>query len=264
MDLELGGKGALVVGAGADVGRAAALALAAEGARLVLAGRRREPLKETARLCGGATVICADLAHAEEADRLAAAADAALGGIDVLVNTPGPFPRDPTVPVPAYGHDESWLAAFDGLFLSAMRIGRAVIPGMKARGSGAVVMLCANSVRHYSPGTAQYGAMKAALAHLVKNWARDGAGSGVRVNAVLPGWIRGDALAGRLDREARDSGRTAAEIEAAMMASHDRNFWANRMGRPEEYASVATFLASPRASYVNGALVAVDGGSAIL
>lgn len=265
MDLGLSGKGALIVGAGADVGRAAALTLDGEGVRLVLAGRNRVALEETARLCGGeAAVVVADLAEAAEAARLARDAAEMLGGIDVLVNTVGPFPRSPVLPAPAYGDDESWLRVFDSLFLSAVRICREVIPAMKAQGSGAVVNLSANSARHYSAGTAQYGAMKGALAHLTKNWARDCAHSGVRVNAVLPGWIKGTALAARLATEAAARGCSVAEIEAEMMSGHDRNFWSPRMGAPEEYAAVIAFLCSPRASYINGALVPVDGGSAIL
>jgi 3-oxoacyl-[acyl-carrier protein] reductase len=157
MDLGLAGKGALIVGAGADVGRATAITLAQEGARLVLAGRGAAALEETARLAEGGDIVIADLADADSVRRLASEAEMRLGGIDVLVNTVGPFPRDPTVTVPAYGHDESWLAVFDSLFLSAARLGREVIPLMKARGKGAVVNLSANSARHYSAGTGQYG-----------------------------------------------------------------------------------------------------------
>jgi len=264
MDLGLKGKGALVVGAGADVGRATALLLAQEGARLVLAGRNRSSLEETARLAGHGEVVIADLASSESAGALVREAEQRLGGVDVLVNTVGPFPRDPAVPVPAYGHDESWLAAFDSLFLSAARLGREAIPLMKARGRGAVVNLAANSARHYTAGTGQYGAMKAALAHLTKNWARDCAASGVRVNAVLPGWIKGAALAETLRADAAAAGVAPRDLEADTMVGHDRNFWSPRMGTPEEYAAAIAFLVSDRASYINGALIPVDGGSAIL
>jgi 3-oxoacyl-[acyl-carrier protein] reductase len=266
MELGLNGRGALIVGAGGDVGRSTAIQLASEGVRLVLAGRNEERLRETAALAKGDTeplVVPADVTIAAEADTLVAAATEHLGTIDIVVNTVGPFPRDPSVTEPMYGHDDSWTAVFDSILMPAVRVCRLVIPAMKAAGSGAVVNLAANSARHYAPMTAQYGAMKASLAHVTKNWARDAAPFGVRVNAVLPGWIKGDAIAERLDDVAAEQKTTAAEVERGMAAGRDSTFWSGRMGRVEEYADVITFLVSDRASFVNGALVAVDGGSAV-
>jgi len=266
MDLGLKDKGALVVGAGSDVGRATAVTLAAEGARLVLVGRGAAALEETAAAIGAAASVHVrpgDARDAADVSRFVGEARARLGGIDILVNTVGPFPRDPTVTEPMYGHDESWGTAFDGVLMTAVRICREVIPAMKAAGRGSVVNLAANSARYYNPLTAQYGAMKAALTHVTKNWARDAGSHGVRVNAVLPGYIRTAAMAGLVESRAKADGKTAGQAEHDMVAGHDSIFWSGRMGRPEEYADVIAYLVSDRASYINGALVPVDGGSPV-
>lgn len=267
MDLGIDGNIALVTGAGGDLGRAVAIGLAREGAFVVLAGRSADMVEETAALVRGAGGRCAiHLFDAAATDSVAAGVAAILAGqgrIDLFANTIGPFPaRGPDV-VPAYASDESWLAAFETIFLTAARLNRAVIPAMKAAGRGAVVNTLANSARHYSESTAQYGAMKAALAHLVKNFARDVAGTGVRVNAVLPGWIRTARLDGAIAAQAAEAGIAPREIERRMMAGHGAAFWDDRMGQPAEYADAIAFLLSARASYINGALVPVDGGSQI-
>jgi 3-oxoacyl-[acyl-carrier protein] reductase len=267
MDLGLTDRGALVVGAGRDVGRSTALQLAAEGARVVLAGRNDAPLAavaaEIATAGGTASVVTMDSGSTEAVAHGVSEATRTLGAIDVLVNTVGPFPRDPTVTQPMYGHDESWGAMLDAVLLTAVRVCREVIPAMKERGRGAVVNLAANSARYYNPNTAQYGAMKAALTHVTKNWARDAAPHGVRVNAVLPGWIKTAGMSSMVEARAIADHVDPSEVEHLMVAGHDSIFWAGRMGTPEEYGAVITFLASDRASYINGALMPVDGGSPV-
>ena len=270
MDLGLNGKVALVVGAGADVGRAAAVLLAREGARVILVGRRREALEETARLAaaGGAEalVLTCDARDPDQVTASVAAAVAAAGRIDLMVNTVGPYPLPedyPDVPEPMYGNDASWAKIFDNVFMPAVRFSREVIPRMKAQGSGAVVHLAANSARYYNPTTAQYAAMKSALVHATKNWARDAGKHGVRVNAVLPGWIKGGGMQQRLAEAAARAGRPVADFERVMVAAHDNLFWSPRMGRTDEYADAIVFLLSDRASYINGALLPVDGGTPV-
>jgi 3-oxoacyl-[acyl-carrier protein] reductase len=267
MDLGLGGKTALVAGASADVGRATAIALAREGARVILVGRRRAALEETAAMIGAtgaAQVLAGDLRDADAARRLVAQACEAGGGrIDLLANTVGPFPPPEAGISPAYGSDESWSAAFEGLFMSAVRLTREVMPLMKAQGAGAMVHLGSNSARYYSPMTAQFAAMKAALVHVVKNWARDGAAHGVRVNAVLPGWIKGERIAERVAAAAASAGVDPAAAERDMARGHDNLYWSPRMGRPQDYAQAIVFLLSEAAGYINGALLPVDGGSPV-
>lgn len=270
MDLGLAGKTAVVVGASSDVGRAAALLLAEEGTRLVLAGRKREALEDAAgqaRALGAeAHVAPVDLTDPGGAHALTAQAIAAVGRIDLLANTAGPWPvkgMNPAFREPIYGDDEAWEEAFNGVFMSAVRLTREIMPLMQAQGSGAIVHTGSNSARYYKASTASFAAMKAALVHAVKNWARDGADKGVRVNAILPGWIRGDRVTARIDGIAKEQGKSFEQAESEMMGDHAGLFWTPRMGTPEEYAAAIVFLLSRRAGYINGALVPVDGGTAV-
>jgi 3-oxoacyl-[acyl-carrier protein] reductase len=263
LDLGLAGRSAVVVGASAGVGRAAALVLAQEGARVLLVARRADLLEATAaqarELGGEAAVLAADVLQAQAGERIVAHALDVLGGLDIVVNTVGPFPRGASHP--ALGDDDSWRAAFETLLLPTVRVCRAALPVMQAAGRGAIVNIAANSARHFSASTAQYGAMKAALTHITKNWAREAAPHGVRVNAILPGWIRTETLVQSMQAAAAKSGKAIAEIERDMMDAHGSAFWSRRMGEPREYADLIAFLASERASYLNGALIAIDGGS---
>jgi 3-oxoacyl-[acyl-carrier protein] reductase len=268
IDYGLAGKRAIVVGAGKDTGRELAVALAGEGARVILAGRSRGPLEDTAAVIaaqgGEGHVVPVDLHEPNGADSLAERTRGLLGGIDLVGNTAGVFPTSrlgPGHPSPALGIDEGWNEAFEWVLMSAVRLTRAVLPGMIAQGSGAIVHLGANSSRDYRAMTGQFGAMKAALAHVVKNWAREGGAAGVRVNAVHPGWIKGEGVMTRLAESAKTAGISVDEQERAQVGNHGDHYWTPRMGAPSEYADAMLFLLSQRASYINGAMLPVDGGS---
>lgn len=264
MDLGLSGKVAVIIGASADVGRATALTLAKEGACLLLVARREQQLQQVAedarRLGAEAATLVEDVREPQSGERIVARASDAFGRLDILVNTVGPFPR--TVPDPLFGDDESWRAVFESVFLPAVHVCRSALPVMKAAGRGVIVNTAANSARHFSASTAQYGAMKAALTHVTKNWARDAAPHGVRVNAILPGWIKTEALAQMVQTRASSSGESVEDVERALMQQHGSTFWSGRMGEPQDYADLIAFLVSERARYVNGALIPIDGGSA--
>jgi NAD(P)-dependent dehydrogenase (short-subunit alcohol dehydrogenase family) len=264
MDLGLRGKVVLVAGASEGMGRGSALVLGAEGARLALVARTAATLEKTAAEVAeltGAEVAhwAADVIDTAEVERVVGEARERFGRIDVLVNTVGACEV-----VPEFGDrtDEVWQHAFDSVLMGAVRTCRAVVPIMREQGGGAIVNTSAMSVRHWIPRIEHYSAAKAGLAHFTKNLAREFAHDGIRANAVMPGWIASESVLRNLEERCKNLGLD--NVEDYFPIGNERMHgltWANRWGTPEEIGNVVAFLASERASYVNGALVNVDGGS---
>jgi len=260
---DLAGKAALVVGATQGLGRATALRLAEEGAKVALVARTPAALDVVAaRARAGSPDVIAIPADFTDNEQVVAAVQQVrdrFGTIDILVNTVGVC--DMTDGALA-GDEEIWHRAFESIVMAAVRACRAVVPVMLDQDRGAVVNVCANSIRHYIPAIAHYSAMKIALAHFTKNLSRECATTNVRINAVMPGFIGSEQV---------------DEILKGLMAEHDvdehgafeilnrdilhtANF-TNRIGDPAEYAAAIAFLVSDQASYINGAWLNVDGGS---
>ncbi len=262
MDLGLAGKVALVTGASTGMGRATAVVLAEEGARLALVSQTAERLEKTAAECAerGAEVAwwAEDLSTRDAPPRAVAAAVERFGRIDALANTVGPLERTAGI---LDQDDDRWQRHFEGVLMSAVRTCREVVPLMQAAGGGAIVNIAAMSVRHYHPALAHYSAPKAALAHFTKNLAREFAPDGIRVNAVMPGMIASESVQERMAIAAREKNMTEDEYFTDANARYGGVTWASRLGRPREIADVVAFLLSDKASYVNGVWWPVDGGS---
>jgi len=244
MDLGLEGKVALVTGASKGLGRAIAAELAAEGARVAVSSRSRERIEEAGAAIG-AVAFVHDAAEVDDAARLVADVESELGPIDLLVcNTGGP-PSG----ADALGFTrEQWQQAYTSLVLGPMALIEAVLPGMRERGFGRVLNIVSAGVREPIPNLMLSNAHRVSMINAFKTLARQVAADGVTLNSVLPGRIDTDRII-----ELTGS-REAAEAFAREEVP------AGRMGTVEEFAAVATFLCSARASYVTGETIVVDGG----
>src|SRR6202048_3931745 len=229
---------ALVTGATSGIGRAVALQLARDGFDVIVHGRNAargaKTVDEIKTAEGRASFIAANLDDPADIRRLAKE----VGDIDVLVNNAGFSAWGPTA--------ELDVATFDSMFASNVRapfyLVAAFAPSMAARGTGSIINISSMAGRIGLPGGAAYGATKAALASLTQGWTAEYSPRGVRVNAVAAGPIY-----------TRPKTRARADELGATPALR-------RAGGPEEIAEVVAFLASPRASYITGAIVAADGG----
>jgi 3-oxoacyl-[acyl-carrier protein] reductase len=252
VNLELTDKVAVITGSSRGLGLASALALAAEGCRVCLCARGGDRLADAVREVQSAAAspqhvmsVQADLSTAEGVQQVVDAAAQRFGGIDVLVNNVG---RAAGGGITAPSDDE-WQAAFDETLFPAIRASRLAVPHMRDRGGGAIVMIASIWGRE-SGGRMTYNAVKAAEISLGKSLAQQLAADNIRVNSVAPGSILFPG--GSWDR------RQKAEPEA-MAEFVRRELPFGRFGRASEVGSVVAFLASPRASWISGACIPVDG-----
>jgi len=252
MDLELEKRRALVTGASRGLGRAIASALAAEGAEVIAVARNLERLNElvnaTAAHRVSITARACDLADGSAIDALAPL----LHDTDILVlNTGGP-PPGPA----AETSDAVWIRQFEAMFLSAVRLTRFALPGMRRRGFGRILAVVSSGVIQPIPNLGVSNALRSALVGWAKTLAGEVAGDGVTVNCIAPGRIATDRVA------ELDQGRATRErIEIAQVQKESRAVIPiGRYGDAAEFASVAAFLASARASYMTGGVIRVDGG----
>jgi 3-oxoacyl-[acyl-carrier protein] reductase len=257
MELGLKGKAVLVTGASRGIGRAIALAFAEEGCRVALASRGAEPLAAVAREVearGGEARPCpADVTDPRQVDALVETVRRPWGGIDILVNNAGKGYAKPFEAV----SDEDWEAVLRLDLLSAIRLSRAVLPGMQARGGGQIVNIAALSGRVPRLGQIASNAAKAGLINFTESLAAEVARHGIRVNAVCPAAIMTERWQQRVERRARERGLNLQQ--AADELARD-SIPLGRFGLPEEVAAAVVFLASERASFITGTSVFVDGG----
>ena len=251
MDLQLADKVAIVTGSSRGLGLASAHALIGEGCRVTICGRNEETLARAAedltRRGGSDSVLAvsADLTTPDGVERVVSRTVERFGGLDVLVNNVG-LARGTTI---VDTTDAEWAEAFDHTLYPAIRASRLAVPHMRRRGGGAIVMIASIWGRE-SGGRMTYNAVKAAQISLAKAMAQQLARDNIRVNSVAPGSILFSG--GSWDRRQRDDPSGIAEFIA-------RELPFGRFGRAEEVGAVVAFLSSPRASWVSGASVTVDG-----
>jgi 3-oxoacyl-[acyl-carrier protein] reductase len=265
MDLQLAGKRALVTGSSSGIGAGIARLLAREGAAVVVHGRNRERAVKVAdeiREQGGkAAVTIGDLTDNNQARAVAHEADAAFGGIDILINntggTAGKRQQDWMGTTP-----EVWAATYETNVISAVRLIRYFIPQMKQRGWGRIIQLASASATQPLPfSLPDYQASKAAVVNFTVGLSKYLGGTGITVNTITPGTILTPALE-RTFRDwagQRNWGDNWTEIERRAVAEMFPNP-SGRVGRIEDIAAMAAFIASPLAGFVNGANLRVDGG----
>ena len=243
----LGGRVAVVTGAGSGIGRAVALGLAEAGAAVVLVGRRPGPLAavaaEVAAAGGRAASVAADLARPDELQRAAAEAAQPFGAPDILVNAAGVNVRKPLAEL----RPDDWDGILAVNLTAAFLLGQALAPATLARGWGRIINVTSQQARRAFNESGAYGVAKAGLAALTRSQSEAWSPHGVTANELCPGFIATPMTAAVL----------ADPVAAAALAARTH---CGRNGVPEDLVGAALFLASPAAAFVTGAALAVDGG----
>ena len=248
---------AVVSGIGPGMGRDISLALAREGAHLVLAARTAAALdalaNEVRALGRQALCVPTDIAHADQCRRLAAAAHAEFGRIDILVNNAFKGGLEPAV---ADACMEDWRAIFDVNVFGSLQLTQALIPYMRSQGGGSIIFINSMSMRVIEAHLGGYAASKGALLTAAQTLAKELGADKIRVNSVVPGYIWGPALAGYFKRLAQQRGTTSDAIYAEIAARTALN----HIPTSEEIAGAVVFFASDLSRAVTGQALDVNGG----
>ncbi len=256
MELGLAGKTALVTGGSKGIGRAVAMTLAREGARVMICARTEATLKqaaaEIARDTGRAVdTLAADLGERSEVERVARGAIDRFGRLDILVNNAGAIKGGDFLTTP----DEEWLHGWSLKLLGYIRMARAVLPRMQRQGGGRIVNVVGAAARNPTPGYMMGGTANAALINFTKALADLGARSNVLVTAVSPGPVQTERWNSLMNQQAAAAGKDVATFVKESSASYPLG----RIALPEEVADLVCFLVSDRATYLSGIAITVDG-----
>lgn len=256
MDLGLRDRVALVAAGSKGLGRAIAMELAAEGARVAICARGQEALDATVAditAAGGRAMgVAADVSKSDEVARLIETVRTSLGPIDILVTNSG-GPKSGTFETLSA---DDWDQAGRLLLTSAVSLVRAVLPEMRARRWGRILTVSSIAVKQPVDGLMLSNSLRAAVAAFARTLANEVAADGVTVNNLMPGYTRTDRVVDLAAQMAASGGVTPEEIAGRWEAQIPMR----RLGEPREFAALAAFLASDRASYITGQSIAVDGG----
>jgi NAD(P)-dependent dehydrogenase (short-subunit alcohol dehydrogenase family) len=252
MELDLKNRPVLITGGSRGIGLACARAFLDEGARVAIISRDRSNLDKAVAKLGKITAVAADLTRAEDAKRAVREAEAAIGPIEVLVNSAGAAKRYPPDQLSA----QSWHAAMDAKYFTYIHAMDAVLPSMREHKRGSIVNIIGMGGKVASaihlPGGAANSALMLASVGLASVYGK----FGVRINAINPGATLGERLQEALDIEARAKGISPAQV----LEQGQARVPLGRYADPEDIASVTLFLASMQSAYVTGAVIPMDGG----
>ena len=254
MDLDLTGKTAVVTGASAGIGAAAVRQLTDRGARVAFCARGADAVEALAAEVDGSVGLTADMADAASTEAFLTAVDDALGRVDILVNNVGASPSRNFL----YMTDDDWADLHQLNVMSAVRCSRHVIPAMREAGWGRIVMVSSPAAFYPNPATVDYAATKAAMVATAKALANKYGRDGILVNTVHPGLIHTPMWERAATELAEATGSTMEDV----IARNGKTVPVGRYGTADEVANMITFLCTEAASYCNGSVFTVDGGSA--
>lgn len=257
MELGLNGKVAIVVASSKGMGKACALGLAQEGARVTMCARTETDLIAAAnevreKTKGEVLAVAADVTRLADIQRVMVRTVETFGGVDILVNNAG----GPPPGVFDQMTDAQWQSAFELNLLSTIRFIREVLPHMRKKRWGRIINIQSNSVKQPIEGLILSNAIRPGVVGLAKTLSVELAKDNILISTVCPGRILTDRLRSFMTHRAREAGKTFEEYLPTAVA----DIPLGRIGTPEEFANLVIFLASERASYITGVTVQVDGG----
>jgi 3-oxoacyl-[acyl-carrier protein] reductase len=257
MDLGLKNKTALVCGASKGLGKASAECLAVEGASVILCSSNPDNLQKAkqeiqAVSSAEVTAISANLSERDDVSRLIEMLFKRYSHIDILVNNTGGPPPGKFEELSI----DDWQAAYEAMFISAVMLTKSVLPGMKSQRWGRILNITSIAVKQPVENLILSNSIRAGITGFARTLANEVAPFGITVNNILPGYTRTERLENLAEETA---GRKGVSVEEAYQ-TWLKDIPMNRLGEPEEFGNVVTFLASERASYVTGTSITVDGG----